>query len=110
MELSLDEQYAFETVIDATICARYDGPLERHEDVRGKRGDTYTALDASRVQELLTELWGSHLTADAIANAVCRLTEDKLFGTWPKAWCDDEEDEEKALRAARETDWLAENL
>jgi hypothetical protein len=88
---SWEEQSVFENAIDATIIARYDGDLERHEDPRGKRGVCYTPLDTSNIQELLTRLWGTRLTADAIEDAFHRLTEDGA-DTWPLAWCDDDED------------------
>ncbi len=97
------EQIAFENLVDATITARYTGELERQEDPRGKRADLFTALDTSQVRELLIELWGTRLTADAIENAFLRLTEDGTE-TWPHGWCDDDIAEDEDIRLARDLD------
>jgi hypothetical protein len=103
MTLTSEEQERFENAIDATIIARYNGDLERHEDPRGKRGDFYTPLDTNNIRELLIELWGERLTANAIEDAFLRLTEDGAE-SWPHGWCDDDIAEDEAVRFARGLD------
>jgi hypothetical protein len=101
--LTLDEQATFEEMIDAAIIARYEGDLERREDCDRKgvfTGYYYTPLDPTNIRELLTELWGTIITVEAIEDAFVRLTNDGA-AEWPKAYCEDDIEEERL----RKLDW-----
>ena len=91
--LSLEEITAFETLIDDSIVAEYNGDLNRWWDERDG-GYIYTPLDSDHVRELLVKLWGEILTSEAIDDAFVRLTEDGAR-EWPRAYC--EEDKESSL-------------
>src|SRR5262245_42579434 len=84
--LTVEEQSTFEEMIDASVIARYDSELERHDACDRKGAPTgghyYTPSDTDRIHELLTKLWGDLLTAEAIDDAFTRLTEDGA-GEWP---------------------------
>jgi hypothetical protein len=72
--LTLDEENAVETLIDASIIARYDSEIEYREAY----GDecSYFPLDRITLRELLVELWGNLLAPEAIEAAFARLVED----------------------------------
>src|SRR5262245_29200326 len=98
--LTIEEQSTFEEMIDASIVARYESELERHDDCDRKGvfdGYFYTPLDTDRIRELLTMLWGDLLTAEAIEDAFTRLTKDGA-GEWPRGYCEEDEDEKEQAR------------
>ena len=84
-----DEDKLF-ALIENSIIARYSGDLERHKDPRCKRADTFTPLDTDAIRELLTTLWGEHITLQALELIFETLVTDGAE-TWPQAWCEEEE-------------------
>jgi hypothetical protein len=95
---SLDEDKLF-ALIENSIIARYSGDLERHEDPRGKRADTYTPLDTDAIRELLVTLWGEHITAQALELVFETLTMEGAE-EWPQAWCEEVDAAERERRLA----------
>jgi hypothetical protein len=83
--LTLDEENAVETLIDASIIARYDSEIEYREAY----GDecSYFPLDRITLRELLVELWGNLLAPEAIEAAFARLVKDGAE-EWPNGWQD----------------------
>ena len=79
--LTLDEQCAFERAIDASIIARYRGDLEdlgnNDAHVEGFVNQ-YLPLDTDHIRNLLTELWGESITAEALEDAFLRLRPRKV--------------------------------
>jgi hypothetical protein len=88
IELTSDERFQFEELVDASVVARYEGDLERGEDPK-TGGVYYVPLDD--VRDVLMALWGELLTPQAIEDTVERLTTEGAE-YWPHGWC--EEDEE----------------
>jgi hypothetical protein len=94
-ELTLAEQYRLDELIDQSIISRYDGDLRRlGPDQDG--GSNYVPLDVERVSDLLTALWGRHLSPGTITAALIRLTQDGA-DYWPHGWCEDDEEEARSL-------------
>ena len=93
MQIPLDLQLVFAALIDELIVARYNSELERRPDYQ-EGGENYVPLDHDRIYELLVELWGSHITPTAIAEALERLAKDGA-AEWPHGWCDEDEKEER---------------
>jgi hypothetical protein len=81
-------------LIEASIIARYSGDLKRHEDLRMKRGDTYTPLDTGAIRNLLTTLWDGPALAEITERALETLTKHGAK-EWPRAWCDDHLDDDE---------------
>jgi hypothetical protein len=95
--LTLDEENAVETLIDASIIARYDSEIEYREAY----GDecSYFPLDRITLRELLIELWGNLLAPEAIEAAFARLVKDGAE-EWPNGWQDYGDDPIHYLRIA----------
>ena len=89
--LTVEEQSTFEEMIDASIIARYDSELERHDVFDGY---FYMPLDTDRIRELLTKLRGDLFTAEAIEDAFARLTKDGA-GEWPHGYCEEDQEREQ---------------
>jgi hypothetical protein len=85
-------------MIENSIITRYDGDLERHEDPREKRADTYIPLDTDAIRESLTTLWGEHITAQTLERVFETLTTDGAE-KWPLAWCEEDLERERERRA-----------
>lgn len=94
--LSWHEQTTLETLIDEFIIARYAGGLERVEECYSGYG-AYLPLDEDSIRELLTALWGEHVTTKTLDAAFDNLTQ---FGAdeWPRARCEKDIREEKERR------------
>ena len=93
--LTLEEQFHFDEMIDALVISRYDGDLQRlGPDQDG--GINYVPLDVEGVSDLLTALWGGHLSPGTITAALIRLTQDGAE-YWPHGWCEDDEEEARSL-------------
>lgn len=80
----IEEEDKLFALIENSIIARYSGDLERHEDPRMKRAETFTPLDAGAVRELLTTLWGEHITPQALELVFETLVTDGAEA-WPRA-------------------------
>jgi hypothetical protein len=105
--LSISEECQFETLVDQSIRDRYDGDLERWEDIRDG-GQTYTPIDTDHVRDLLNVLWGELLTSQAIEDAFERLTQDGAdIDAWPHGWCQEDEDERSLSNYRTEEDEAA---
>ena len=76
-------------MIENSIIERYSGDLRKWEDPRMKRADTYTPLDTDAIRELLTTLWGEHVTTQTIERVFEMLVEDGAK-QWPLAWCEED--------------------
>jgi hypothetical protein len=85
--LVLEEQLL--ALIESSIIERYSGDLKRHEDPRMKRANRYTPLDTDAIRELLTTLWGKHITAQTIEHVFETLVEDGAK-QWPLAYCEED--------------------
>jgi hypothetical protein len=97
-KLSTSEECQFETLVDQSIRDRYDGDLERWDDIRDG-GYAYTPLETDRVRDLLNSLWGRLLAPQAAEDAFERLTQDGAdIDAWPHGWCQEDEDERPPLR------------
>jgi hypothetical protein len=94
------EEIGLLDLIEQSIIRRYDGDLERREDPRCKRADTYTPLDTDTIRTLLTTLWGGRVSAETIEEVFDRLTTDGAE-QWPKAWCEEDLEIERNQRLAR---------
>jgi hypothetical protein len=95
--LTFTEEIALSALIEKSITERYSGDLERHEDPRGKCANTYTALDTDHIRQLLTSLWGEHITADTLESVFETLTEGGAEKEkWsPQAWCEEDDEIER---------------
>src|SRR5215475_3557355 len=97
LTLTIEEPSIFEEMIDASIIARYDSELERHDSCDRKGvfdGYFYTPLDTDKIRELLTKLWGDLLAAEVIEDAFARLTQDGA-AEWPNAYCEEDQEQEE---------------
>ncbi len=84
-------------LIETSIVNRYDGDLEKHEDLYMGGSDTYTPLDTDAIRELLTALWGEHITAKTIETVFKNLVENGAE-KWPQAWCEEDIEQERQDR------------
>src|SRR5262249_38125121 len=60
-QLSIDEEFQFDKLIDDSITSRYEGDLERRECPQTS-DVTYRPLDHDSIRELLTMLWGDRFS------------------------------------------------
>jgi hypothetical protein len=91
--------------VDTSIYERYDGPLDRFEDLHGQI--LYQPIDTDHVVQLLVDLWGHLLTPEAINEAFDRLMTPDLWGRWPHGYCEADE-AERPLSSYDEGEPLAE--
>jgi hypothetical protein len=84
-------------LIENSIIARYSGELEKHEADDG--AVTFTPLDTDDIRDLLTTLWGGHITPQALELVFETLVTDGAEA-WPQAYCEEVDDAERERRLA----------
>ena len=111
-----DWRWQLEELVDASVVERYDGDLERDEELDRKGvwdGWVYTPCDVDHIRELLTTIWDGVLTSEEIESAFERLTKDgRPREGWPHpdCWCEEEleEEERERLDAIDAEEWARE--
>jgi hypothetical protein len=102
--LGFEERCVFEEMIDASIIARYDSELERHDTCDRKGvfdGYFYTPVDTDCIRKLLETLWGNLLSAEAVEDAFIRLTKDGA-AEWPEGYCEEDDEEDRLAQLDQE--------
>src|SRR5262249_28818559 len=87
--LTWGEECELSELIAQSIIKRYSGDLEKHADKYETGLVTYTPLDTDDIRDLLTTLWGAHITAEKLEDVFETLTKDGAEH-WPDAWCEED--------------------